>query len=794
MDIILEVELRSNLSIRTDENIFFDIVFNDGTVYTSGFSHNKDPKSHKDIREAIELLNGDKIELEAYKDKNNQQWTTQNIFNASIPTKISTAINVVETNLEGYKDENNKLWTTQNEFNASVPTKISTAINVVETNLEGYKDENNKLWTTQSEFNASVPTKISTAISKIETNLEGYKGENNQLWTTQNAFNASVPTKISTATNEIETKLDGYKSENNQLWTTQNAFNASVPTKISTAVYEVERNLEGYKYTNNRQWTTQNAFNTSIPTKISTAIKEIEIERRNLLTDSNIPLTNNLNNKVGEYIFDTPLIIGEEYTITWNGRCGGADCSLSAYTDTDAIIPGSESIYTYDKTITSTFIYESNKYQDSITFKTLPATNYNSVVNWAVLVKGNSGVTAWTPSTSDFVYVQRELVYYSESNADSWRIQGEMNITFGNFINSNRTNISNKLNLSGGAVTGKIVVSDANRDGGMYGTYNNAKTQNIWSMGISYKIPADGTNFGTTSGLVFKPNNNITGGDMAHGDQIAYCTNGSPLASLGNYIWSKNGFIKNESSNDYLLLGGGGHIAKSSFLPMSGGTIRGAVNISDSYLTLINSKYDNAPATHARSVILITRSNKSIVGCLGMKGYKTAFEYFYLGTGAYNSTNNLRVDQYGITSANGFKKYESSDSYILLGGGGHVAKSAYLSTEGGALTGALSAPTYVTESDERLKENIIPISDETLSNVNLLNTVEYNLKSTGEKAIGYIAQDVELLYPNIVKTDNNGMKALDYNQLQNIQIAYLMKTISEMKITIEELKQTSIIQ
>ena len=390
--------------------------------------------------------------------------------------------------------------------------------------------------------------------------------------------------------------------------------------------------------------------------------------------------------------------------------------------------------------------------------------------------------------------MQRELIHSSEISADNWRIQGDVNVAYADVINANRANINTKLSLTGGDITGKIVVSDANRDGGMYGTYNNAKTQNIWSMGTSYKIPADGANFGTTSGLVFKPNNNITGGDMAHGDQITYCANGSPLASLGNYIWSKNGFIKNESSNDYLLLGGGDHIAKNSFLPMTGGTIRGAVNISDSYLTLINSKFDNAPGTHARSVILITRSNKSTVGCLGMKGYKTAFEYFYLGTGAYNSTNNLRVDQYGITSSNGFKKYESSDSYILLGGGGHVAKSAYLSTEGGALTGALTAPTFVTESDERLKENIIPISDETLSNVGLLNTVEYNIKSTGEKSIGYIAQDVELLYPNIVKTDNNGMKALDYDQLQNIQIAYLMKTISEMKITIEELKQTSVIK
>lgn len=77
------------------------------------------------------------------------------------------------------------------------------------------------------------------------------------------------------------------------------------------------------------------------------------------------------------------------------------------------------------------------------------------------------------------------------------------------------------------------------RDAGMYGNYDSNRTAHIWSMGISYKIPANGSNFGNLYGFAYKHTNNTTGGTMGGGHQAVWCTNGTPRASIGESgIWS----------------------------------------------------------------------------------------------------------------------------------------------------------------------------------------------------------------------------------------------------------------
>jgi len=77
------------------------------------------------------------------------------------------------------------------------------------------------------------------------------------------------------------------------------------------------------------------------------------------------------------------------------------------------------------------------------------------------------------------------------------------------------------------------------RDEGIFGTYDSYKTDHIWSMGTSYKNHASGTNFGSLYGLAYKHTNNSTGGTMAGGHQMVWCTNGNPKAALGESgIWT----------------------------------------------------------------------------------------------------------------------------------------------------------------------------------------------------------------------------------------------------------------
>lgn len=87
--------------------------------------------------------------------------------------------------------------------------------------------------------------------------------------------------------------------------------------------------------------------------------------------------------------------------------------------------------------------------------------------------------------------------------------------------------------------------------------------------------------------------------------------------------------------------------------------------------------------------------------------------------------------------------------------------------------------TYVTSiSDRRLKEEIRPITN-ALDKVNSLQAVNYRLhRDPSRNWIGYIAQDVEQILPEIVRTDDSpeGWKSIQYTNLP----ALIIEAIKEL--------------
>ncbi len=96
------------------------------------------------------------------------------------------------------------------------------------------------------------------------------------------------------------------------------------------------------------------------------------------------------------------------------------------------------------------------------------------------------------------------------------------------------------LPLAGGTLTGKVTVPTATRTAGMYGLYDSYKIGHVWSMGVGYKILDDGTTFGNLYGMAYKHTNNTTGGTMAGGHQIVFCSAGTPGVAIGlaGGIWT----------------------------------------------------------------------------------------------------------------------------------------------------------------------------------------------------------------------------------------------------------------
>lgn len=90
-------------------------------------------------------------------------------------------------------------------------------------------------------------------------------------------------------------------------------------------------------------------------------------------------------------------------------------------------------------------------------------------------------------------------------------------------------------------------------------------------------------------------------------------------------------------------------------------------------------------------------------------------------------------------------------------------------------------------SDEKLKENIELISSEQVNNLFNLNPVYYSYKNDKEKSkhFGVLAQDVEKVFPELVKVSDKDYKTVNYPELIPIMLAKMKQMQSE----INELKE-----
>ena len=89
----------------------------------------------------------------------------------------------------------------------------------------------------------------------------------------------------------------------------------------------------------------------------------------------------------------------------------------------------------------------------------------------------------------------------------------------------------------------------------------------------------------------------------------------------------------------------------------------------------------------------------------------------------------------------------------------------------------------VTYSDETLKTNIQPL-ESALETVNKLQGVSYEWKSDGSNDLGFIAQDVNKVVPQIVYGTGDGDLGLDYSKLTSI----LVEAVKEQQAQINDLK------
>lgn len=102
--------------------------------------------------------------------------------------------------------------------------------------------------------------------------------------------------------------------------------------------------------------------------------------------------------------------------------------------------------------------------------------------------------------------------------------------------------------------------------------------------------------------------------------------------------------------------------------------------------------------------------------------------------------------------------------------------------------GEVHAAGFFKESDIRLKSNIVPLNH-TLEQICNIPTVSFDIRNKHQ--IGTIAQDIENDFADIVDTDSDGMKSVDYCMLGVVAvegIKLLKQEIEDLKKQVEELK------
>ena len=117
--------------------------------------------------------------------------------------------------------------------------------------------------------------------------------------------------------------------------------------------------------------------------------------------------------------------------------------------------------------------------------------------------------------------------------------------------------------------------------------------------------------------------------------------------------------------------------------------------------------------------------------------------------------------------------------------GGNILTGGLISATGNITTTAdVTAQNVNSLSDVVLKANINPLND-AQSIINQLFGVEYDWKNGSGHSYGLIAQDVEKILPNAVKTNDAGLKSVNYNMI----IPFLVETIKKLGLEVDELKK-----
>lgn len=150
--------------------------------------------------------------------------------------------------------------------------------------------------------------------------------------------------------------------------------------------------------------------------------------------------------------------------------------------------------------------------------------------------------------------------------------------------------------------------------------------------------------------------------------------------------------------------------------------------------------------------------------------------------GATNSSNRLYL--IGATSQGANPQTYSKNGVYIKDDGILMSLQGF---EGGAVTSTAAiyaANGFFDTSDARVKTNVVEID---ASKADAVRLVEFDRTDKKHHGYGVIAQELEKVYPEMVNTDSEGFKSVNYNELAMVKIKYLEDKVARLEALVGRL-------
>lgn len=288
--------------------------------------------------------------------------------------------------------------------------------------------------------------------------------------------------------------------------------------------------------------------------------------------------------------------------------------------------------------------------------------------------------------------------------------------------------------------------------------YTNTTGNNNTAVGFSALRLSTGSRNTAVGNIALQTNGAGTDNSAFGHGALNLCSTGSYNTAFGSTS------LQNNSTSSYNTAMGYGALP---------GAITGGSNTAIGYFSLLSTtgSFNTALGVFSGTVIT-TGSNNTFIGATANASANNLTNASAIGFGTSVTASNNMV--FGNTSVVGWGfGVAPGAAAIRVGTGGTNGNGATL-TVGGVWTDA---------SDSTKKYNIMPISYG-LKDVLKLRPVSYKMKGTGYQDFGFIAQEVKLIFPEVVY-GKEGQMTMSYGQLTSV----LTKAIQEQQTIIDEQKQ-----